>query len=104
MRLAHQNHLDIGHQAHQAAERAQGFGDALVGLQESEDAHQRGGLIQAQLVPVTVAVRLGNPGAVRNHGHRPGESGGAHFLPHEAAVHHHAARAARMRRVMGTPS
>ena len=67
VRLAHQNHLDVRHQAQQAAERAQGFGDALVGLEESEDAHQRRRLIQPQLVAEAVAVGLRNPGAVRNH-------------------------------------
>ena len=58
MRLAHQNHLGVGRQAHQAAERAQRFGDALVRLQKSEDADQRRGLVQPQLVAVAVAVGL----------------------------------------------
>ena len=92
MRFAHQNHFDVRHQAQQAAERAQRFGDALVGLEEAEDAHQRGRLIQPQLVAEAVAVGLRNPGAVRNHGRGTGKAGGAHLLLHEAAVHHHAAR------------
>ena len=80
------------HQAQQAAERAQRFGDPLVGLEEAEDADQRRGLVQPQLVAEAVAVGLRNPGAVRDHGGGTGEAGGAHLVPHEAAVHHHAAR------------
>jgi hypothetical protein len=41
MRLAHQNHLHSGLDAHQPAERAQRFGDALVRLEKSENADQR---------------------------------------------------------------
>ena len=67
MRLAHQNHLDVRHQAHQAAERAQRFRDPLVRLEESEDADQRRRLVQPQLVAEAVAVGLRNPGAVRDH-------------------------------------
>ena len=58
MRLAHQNHFDVRHQAQQAAKRAQGFGDAFVRLEKSEDADQRGGLIESQLVAEAVAVGL----------------------------------------------
>ena len=65
MRLAHQDHLDVRHQAQQAAEGAQRFGDALVRLQVAEDADQRSRLVQSEFVAEAVAVGLRNPRAVR---------------------------------------
>jgi len=92
MRLAHQDHLGVGRQAHQAAKGAQRFENPLVGFQESEDADERRDLVEAQLVPPGMAVGFGDPRAVRDHAHRTREPGRAHLALDEAAVYDRAAR------------
>ena len=74
----------------QTAKCAQRFGDAFIRFEESEDAHQRRGFIDAQPVAKRIAVRLRNPGAVRNVGDRSAETGCTHFVHHELAVDYHA--------------
>ena len=86
MRLANQDELGPGLQAQQAAEGAQGFGNALVRFEESEDADERGGLIHAEAFAAGPAIGGGNPGAVRNARDGPRESRGADLVEHALAV------------------
>ena len=53
-----------------AAERAKRLGDALVGLQESEDAEQRNVGRQAEFLAIGSPVHVDGPGAVRDLGDR----------------------------------
>ena len=87
MRIAHQNHFGRGLNAHQPAERSQGFSDPFVGLQETKDADQRRGLVQPQTLAEIQSVGVRNPGAMRDASHGSRESRVTQFRFHAAAVH-----------------
>ena len=54
-------------------QRPQGLGNALIRLQISECANQRRALVESQQIPCGLAVRLRNPGPVRDRCDRPRE-------------------------------
>ncbi len=87
MLLARKNHLGARLDPRQPAERAQGFGNALVRLEVPEDADQRSALVQAQAVAEGKAVHLRNPGAMRDERDGSREARRPHLAPHEFAVY-----------------
>src|SRR3984885_8592119 len=87
MRIAHQDHFRGWLHAHQPAKGPQRLGNALVRLQESEDADERCGLVQAQTIAKFRAVGLRNPGAVRNAINGARKSRAAQFSFNATAMH-----------------
>ncbi len=93
VRLAHQDQPGFGNHSNQPSKSPQRFGDALVRLQKSEDADQWRAFVEPQARPVRHAVRLHDPGAMRNLRHRTLEAVLAHHSRHRVAVYDHRAGA-----------